>query len=334
MKIHRQFTLIELLVVIAIIAILAGMLLPALNQARQRARDISCINNQKQLGTAYILYVDGNSGFMPVSGCATDTYAEPLTAAITIPRLLSQYLGGRGVTPDESLQRNRIFECALQSTPVNYNSSDFLMGRWLNGNVHFGPGGINTGFSLGQTVKPSEKVILMCALGGNLSDRTFFPTDLLSAPGDLQCQRQFCERRSGPPRSASGGKLRISVCGRTRGNETDLLLVEWFGTSGIPIQSEEEGAGLIPPAPFSGSGRKGNIYCKQEDEGGTDEVASKRSFCTASALGCGSCRRKTGESMSATRSKTDGGLSPSILYAGKSGGRESEVDGKPLAEPG
>ncbi len=311
------------------------MLLPALNQARQRARDISCINNQKQLGTAYILYVDGNSGFMPVSGCATDTYAEPLTAAITIPRLLSQYLGGKGVTPDESLQRNRIFECALQSTPVNYNSSDFLMGRWLNGNVHFGPGGVNTGFSLGQTMKPSEKVILMCALGGNLSDRTFFRPTCYPPRGTFSASGSFVSGGVVRPGPHPGGKLRISVCGRTRGNETDLLLVEWFGTSGIPFQSEEEGAGLSPlSAPFSGSGRKGNIYCKQEDEGDTDEVASKRSFCTASALGCGSCRRKTGESMSATRSKTDGGLSPSILYAGKSGRRESEVDGKPLAEPG
>ena len=81
MAICRTFTLIELLVVIAIIAILAALLLPALNRAKEFGRAVSCINKLKQLTMISMQYADSNNDMTPIQGVTKNAY--PYTQTFT-----------------------------------------------------------------------------------------------------------------------------------------------------------------------------------------------------------------------------------------------------------
>lgn len=89
MKKHSMlhFTLIELLVVIAIIAILAGMLLPALNRARDTARNAKCINNQKQVSTAIFLYTGSYNDFFPTNTNGFDASGKAISGDVYMKKL-------------------------------------------------------------------------------------------------------------------------------------------------------------------------------------------------------------------------------------------------------
>lgn len=76
-RIGRNFTLIELLIVIAILAILAGMLLPALNRAREAGYLASCKGNLRQLGTVTTLYLDAYDGYMILATPGSRMWTRP-----------------------------------------------------------------------------------------------------------------------------------------------------------------------------------------------------------------------------------------------------------------
>lgn len=132
---NKRFTLIELLVVIAIIAILAAMLLPALNQAREKARSISCASNLKQCGLNFAFYMDSYDGRLPIRvGASYLSRPELQTAPYWY-----ETLHAAGLLVDDEpragvqVGRNSVYSCPSMSKPTNSTNNDHWLAYGING---------------------------------------------------------------------------------------------------------------------------------------------------------------------------------------------------------
>jgi prepilin-type N-terminal cleavage/methylation domain-containing protein/prepilin-type processing-associated H-X9-DG protein len=152
MKWHSRFTLIELLVVIAIIGILASMLMPALKKARDSAKRISCVSNQKQIATAFEFYLSDWDGTYPKSSiCEYGNYWSNILYSMTTGKPLEKSSGACSCGIGHRAMYNylgfyshgcenefgTIFHCPSQKInplssvpefPVSYAMSSFLGG--------------------------------------------------------------------------------------------------------------------------------------------------------------------------------------------------------------
>ena len=163
----KNFTLVELLVVIAIIAILAALLLPALNHARDRARGIICSSNQKTCLQMIHMYAnDYKDGFI-TRGDSGTTVVNPITGATATYPTWAVMLSFNGYTVLD-LSKNNVVRCPKLKIPSEYSRQSFGMPRKVsewntylkNGAfIEAEPGKDNTGYLLFGRLRTTKMII-------------------------------------------------------------------------------------------------------------------------------------------------------------------------------
>ena len=166
-----KFTLIELLVVIAIIAILAGMLLPALNSARQKAEDIRCTGRIKQIGLAFLQYGNDFEGYIPPAATgAAENYWKWQCYIVPYVKPSLKVVGNTDYINAESYQPIPEFACPAQRTrPTNRSGANGLH-YGLNVRQANGAGWSSPFPFWKQVRRPTRRMLVMDISRDNFSD--------------------------------------------------------------------------------------------------------------------------------------------------------------------